>query len=79
MRNGRLLLARDHVGIKPLYYAWTPDALVWGSEIKALLASGLVPRELDMDALGQFIAWEYCPGEIDAAEVGQEAAARAAC
>jgi asparagine synthase (glutamine-hydrolysing) len=63
MRNGRLLLARDHVGIKPLYYAWTPDALVWGSEIKSLLASGLVPRDLDMDALGQFMAWEYCPGE----------------
>jgi asparagine synthase (glutamine-hydrolysing) len=63
MRNGRLLLARDHVGIKPLYYAWTQDALVWGSEIKSLLASGLVPRDLDMDALGQFMAWEYCPGE----------------
>ena len=59
MRKGRLLLARDHVGIKPLYYAWTPDALVWGSEIKALLASGLVPRDLDMNARGQFMAWEY--------------------
>jgi asparagine synthase (glutamine-hydrolysing) len=63
LRAGRLLLARDHVGIKPLYYACTPDALVWGSEIKALLASGLVARELDLDALGQFMAWEYCPGE----------------
>ena len=63
MRQGRLLLARDHVGIKPLFYAWTPDALVWGSEIKSLLASGLVHKELDLDSLGQFIAWEYCPGE----------------
>lgn len=63
MRHGRLLLARDHVGIKPLYYAWTPDMLVWGSEVKALLASGLVDRNLDLDALGQFMAWEYCPGE----------------
>lgn len=62
-RQGRLLLVRDHVGIKPLYYAWTPDALIWGSEIKAVLASGLVGRELDLDALGQFVAWEYCPGE----------------
>jgi asparagine synthase (glutamine-hydrolysing) len=62
-REQRLLLARDPVGIKPLYYAWTPGGLVWGSEIKALLASGLVDRTLDLDALGQFIAWEYCPGE----------------
>jgi asparagine synthase (glutamine-hydrolysing) len=63
-RNARLLLARDPIGIKPLYYAWTPDCLVWGSEIKALLASGRVARDLDLDALGQFIAWEYCPGEM---------------
>jgi asparagine synthase (glutamine-hydrolysing) len=62
-RNARLVLARDHVGIKPLYYAWTADGLVWGSEIKVLLASGLVARDLDLDALGQFIAWEYCPGD----------------
>jgi asparagine synthase (glutamine-hydrolysing) len=59
----RLLLLRDHVGIKPLYYALARDCLVWGSEIKALLASGVVDRELDADALRQFIAWEYCPGE----------------
>jgi asparagine synthase (glutamine-hydrolysing) len=61
--NSRVLLARDHVGIKPLYYARTAGGLAWGSEIKAVLASGLVSRELDLDALGQFIAWEYCPGE----------------
>lgn len=64
VRQGILLLARDHVGIKPLYYAVTPDHLVWGSEIKSVLASGLVERRLDLDALGQFIAWEYCPGEM---------------
>ena len=63
LRNARLLLARDHVGIKPLYYAWTRDCLVFGSEVKAILASGLVDRTLDLDALGQLIAWEYCPGE----------------
>jgi asparagine synthase (glutamine-hydrolysing) len=40
----------------------TPQYLVWGSEIKALLASGLVERELDVDALGEFLAWEYVPG-----------------
>ena len=62
-RRGLLLLARDHVGIKPLYYAITPAGLAWGSEVKAVLASGMVERTLDLDALGQFIAWEYCPGE----------------
>jgi asparagine synthase (glutamine-hydrolysing) len=59
----RLILARDHLGIKPLYYALTTQYLVWGSEIKAILASGLVERELDIDALGEFVAWEYVPGE----------------
>jgi asparagine synthase (glutamine-hydrolysing) len=61
IRARRLLLARDHVGIKPLYYAWNGRTLVWGSEIKALLASGNVDRSLDFDALAQFVAWEYCP------------------
>lgn len=56
-----LFLARDHVGIKPLYYSALPRHLVFGSEIKAVLASGLVGRELDVDALGQFLAWEYVP------------------
>ncbi len=59
----RVVLARDHLGIKPLYYTRHGGTLVFGSEIKALLASGLVPRELDVDALGQFLAWEYVPGE----------------
>jgi asparagine synthase (glutamine-hydrolysing) len=36
--------------------------LVWGSEIKSILASGLVGRELDVDAIGQFMSWEYIPG-----------------
>jgi asparagine synthase (glutamine-hydrolysing) len=59
----KLILVRDHLGIKPLYYAVTPQYLVWGSEIKALLASGLIDRQLNLDALGEFLAWEYVPGE----------------
>ena len=62
-RRRKLLLARDHAGIKPLYYAFKPPYFVWGSEIKVLLASGQIPRELDVDALAQFMAWEYVPGE----------------
>ena len=61
-RRRKLLLARDHIGIKPLYYMFAPPYLVWGSEIKSLLASGLVARDLDFDGLAQFLAWEYVPG-----------------
>jgi asparagine synthase (glutamine-hydrolysing) len=59
----RLVLVRDHLGVKPLYYAVHDGTLVFGSEVKVVLASGQVPRELDIDALGQFLAWEYVPGE----------------
>ena len=58
----RLLLARDQLGIKPLFYSTTRDAIVWGSEIKALLTTGRVERDLDPDGLGEFFAWEYVPG-----------------
>jgi len=61
-RRRRLVLARDHLGIKPLYVSQVGNTLLWGSEIKSLLASGAVPRTLDVDALGQFLAWEYVPG-----------------
>jgi asparagine synthase (glutamine-hydrolysing) len=60
----KLFLVRDHIGIKPLYYSFSRSHIIWGSEIKALLASGLIERELDIDALGQFLAWEYIPGKM---------------
>ncbi len=59
--RARLVLARDRAGIKPLYYAHANGALVFGSELKALLKSGLVPRELDFRALGQYLSLEYIP------------------
>jgi asparagine synthase (glutamine-hydrolysing) len=58
----QVVLARDHVGIKPLYYALDGSALVFGSEIKVLLASERVARRLDIDGLAQFLSWEYVPG-----------------
>jgi asparagine synthase (glutamine-hydrolysing) len=63
MKRHKLLLARDHLGIKPLFYSFDGRRLVWGSEVKAILASGLLTRELDIDALMQFLLWEYVPGE----------------
>jgi asparagine synthase (glutamine-hydrolysing) len=61
-RQRKLVLARDHVGIKPLFFAFGRGHLVFGSEVKVLLASGLVERKLDLDALGELMAWEYVPG-----------------
>jgi asparagine synthase (glutamine-hydrolysing) len=51
----RLLIARDHLGIKPLYYFKNADYLIFASEIRALLASGLVPKKLNKNALSQYL------------------------
>jgi asparagine synthase (glutamine-hydrolysing) len=53
----RLFLARDRLGVKPLVYAETPAGVVFASEIKALTASGLVPRELNPDALPFYLSF----------------------
>jgi asparagine synthase (glutamine-hydrolysing) len=58
----KLILVRDHLGVKPLYYAYDHRYIIWGSEIKAILASGWVQRELNLDALSEFLTWEYIPG-----------------
>ena len=56
-----LLLARDRVGIKPLYYAVLPDQLVFASEIKALLEHPGVDRTLDIPSVSRYLAYEYVP------------------
>jgi asparagine synthase (glutamine-hydrolysing) len=60
-RRRKLLLARDRLGKKPLYYFAQGMRVVFGSELKALLAHGGVPRELDPEALVQYLACEYVP------------------
>jgi asparagine synthase (glutamine-hydrolysing) len=57
----RLLLARDRIGIKPLYYAQHGDRLYFGSEIKSLLRSPDVPRTLDLGALDHYLSFLYTP------------------
>jgi asparagine synthase (glutamine-hydrolysing) len=57
----RLFLARDRVGIKPLVYAWDGRRLLFGSEIKALLEDPELPRELDWEALRDFLTLHYIP------------------
>ncbi|HEY5998237.1 MAG TPA: asparagine synthase (glutamine-hydrolyzing) [bacterium] len=57
----RLLLARDHLGQKPLFYALAGDGIVFASEVKGVLASGLVGREIDLDGLWHYISLRYLP------------------
>jgi asparagine synthase (glutamine-hydrolysing) len=53
----RLLLARDHLGIKPLYYVQEQGRLLFASEIRALIASGLVVPCLDRASLGEYLQY----------------------
>ncbi len=60
-RRKRLILARDRYGEKPLYYGVFDGKLIYGSEVKAILAHPAVPRELDLDALRQYLSFDYVP------------------
>ena len=57
----RLVVARDHLGIKPLYYRETTDGVRFGSEMRAILADPTLSRELDHDALRLFLHFGYTP------------------
>src|SRR5262245_26703239 len=61
-RRQRLLLARDRLGIKPLYVYRDSEKVLFGSEIKALLAEPSLPRELDVEALEDYLAFGMVPG-----------------
>ena len=61
-RDGsELFLARDHLGVKPLYYAWHAGSLVFGSELKALLPFPGLPHSIDLDALSLYLECQYIP------------------
>ncbi len=60
-RRQRIVLVRDRVGVKPLYYALTPTQIVFGSEAKAVLAEGSVPRAVDPAAVLDFLTFRYVP------------------
>jgi asparagine synthase (glutamine-hydrolysing) len=60
--EGRLLLARDPMGIKPLYYYLDGDEVYFGSELKAILAHPRVPRKICFSGLNCFLSLNYVPG-----------------
>src|SRR5215469_9034154 len=65
-RSKRLILARDRIGKKPLYWARTPSGLVFGSEIKALHGWPDVPRTPNLTAIDQYLTLQYVPAPMTA-------------
>lgn len=61
---GRLFLARDRAGKKPLYYALSGGRFLFASEPKALLQDPAVSREIDLRALNFFLAYGFIPGDL---------------
>jgi asparagine synthase (glutamine-hydrolysing) len=58
-RERRLVLLRDRMGVKPLYYAWNGRAFWFGSELKALRAFAAWEPQIDRDALGEYLQFGY--------------------
>jgi asparagine synthase (glutamine-hydrolysing) len=61
-RQRTLFLARDRMGVKPLYYSERPEAFVFGSEIKALFASGLVEARARDEAFAEYLLFRQVAG-----------------
>ena len=62
-RRRRLFIARDRMGVKPLYYWWREGTLVFGSEIKALFAHPAVPRQPNLPAVAEYMNAMHTTGE----------------
>ncbi len=60
-RRRRVVLARDHLGVKPLYWFDDGQRLLWGSEMRTILSDPTVPRELDVDSLRVFLHFGFMP------------------
>ena len=61
-KRRRAVLARDRVGMKPLYVAQRDDLLIFASELKSLLASGLIEPVLDFEAIDAYLTFGFVPG-----------------
>lgn len=61
--KNELIVVRDHLGIKPLYYAETPKGLIFASELKALLADASLDRSIDHQTLLYQLSYMWAPGK----------------
>lgn len=61
IHNERLLLCRDRLGIKQVFYTEKDGNFIFGSELKALLATGLVDKNIDVTALDHYLGFQYIP------------------
>jgi asparagine synthase (glutamine-hydrolysing) len=61
-RRRRLVLARDRVGKKPLFYSYRNRVLSFASELRALLQDGSIPREVDLQAVDAYLCYGWVPG-----------------
>ncbi len=57
----KLILIRDRAGIKPLYYYWSNDVLLFGSELKALFPHPAFEKKIDVNSLALFLQYSYIP------------------
>ena len=62
-KRNRLVLARDRMGIKPLFYALRGKNIYFASEIKALLLSPEISRQIDLESLDSYLTFGYIPGQ----------------
>ncbi len=65
-KRRRLLLARDRLGKKPLYYASTPTALAWASELQSLMRFPGLSREVEPAAIDAYLSLQYVPSPLTA-------------
>lgn len=63
IKNDITFIARDRLGIRPLYYSRINDKILFASELKALLASGLINRDLNYKSIHKYLTLRYCWGE----------------
>jgi asparagine synthase (glutamine-hydrolysing) len=67
-RSDRVILARDRMGIKPLYYCWDGHRLLFASELKALLGLPHVPKRINRQALDVYLSLGYVPAPLSLIE-----------
>jgi asparagine synthase (glutamine-hydrolysing) len=60
-RNRRAVLGRDHMGVRPLYYARRDDLFLFASELKAVLATGAIAQDLDYEAIDAYLTLGFTP------------------